>query len=149
MRRSAVALLLAMVVAACGQGQHGADRTRIVEIEMRDFAFFPETLTLRAGEKVTLSFKNVGKLEHELTRKLRRRRPDMRPALRSRRRLLRRPTPPWAATMGRAISSDRSLWRDLQHEAVSDGEPSPAASPVRLSHPSSRASQNRPSARLG
>jgi uncharacterized cupredoxin-like copper-binding protein len=65
MRRSAVALLLAMVVAACGQGSTARIDTRIVEIEMRDFAFSPETLTLRAGEKVTLSFKNVGKLEHE------------------------------------------------------------------------------------
>jgi uncharacterized cupredoxin-like copper-binding protein len=32
---------------------------------MRDFAFLPESLTLRAGERVTLSFRNVGRLEHE------------------------------------------------------------------------------------
>lgn len=55
---------LAMIVVACGQNAPATD-TRTIEIEMRDFTFFPDSLTLRAGEKVTLSFKNIGKVEHE------------------------------------------------------------------------------------
>lgn len=61
----ALPLTLVMILAACGQSAPATDGTRRIEIEMRDFAFAPETLTLRAGEKVTLVFKNVGKLEHE------------------------------------------------------------------------------------
>jgi uncharacterized cupredoxin-like copper-binding protein len=65
LRVSAMPLTLAMILAACGQSAPSTGDTRRIEIEMRDFAFAPETLTLRAGEKVTLAFKNVGKLEHE------------------------------------------------------------------------------------
>lgn len=65
MRVLAIPLTLAMILAACGQSAPSTGDTRTIEIEMRDFAFAPETLTLRAGEKVTLAFKNVGKLEHE------------------------------------------------------------------------------------
>ena len=39
--------------------------TRTIQIEMSDFAFSPSSITLRAGEKVTLTFKNVGTVEHE------------------------------------------------------------------------------------
>ena len=65
MRVLAIALTLAVILAACGQSAPSTVDTRRIEIEMRDFAFAPETLTLRAGERVTLAFKNVGKLEHE------------------------------------------------------------------------------------
>ncbi len=65
MRRLASLISLAMIVTACGQSATSTSDGRTIEIEMRDFAFSPETLTLRAGEKVTLAFKNVGKLEHE------------------------------------------------------------------------------------
>ena len=58
-------VLLAVVASACGQGTPSAAGPRTIQIEMRDFAFSPETLTLRAGETIRLSFKNVGKLEHE------------------------------------------------------------------------------------
>jgi uncharacterized cupredoxin-like copper-binding protein len=59
-----VPVALAMIVGACGQSAPATD-SRKIEIEMRDFTFFPDSLTLRAGEKVTLSFKNTGKVEHE------------------------------------------------------------------------------------
>jgi len=65
MRSLASVALLAVVSIACGQSASPTDGIRTIHIEMRDFAFSPESLTLRAGEKVTLSFKNVGKLEHE------------------------------------------------------------------------------------
>ncbi len=65
MRVLPLPLALVMILAACGQSAPSTGATRRIEIEMRDFAFAPETLTLRAGEKVTLAFKNVGKLEHE------------------------------------------------------------------------------------
>lgn len=64
-RISVVPVALAMIVVACGQRAPSTDDSRKVAIEMRDFTFFPDTLTLRAGEKVTLSFKNSGKVEHE------------------------------------------------------------------------------------
>jgi uncharacterized cupredoxin-like copper-binding protein len=59
------ALLTTILASGCGQSATSIDSVRTIQIGMRDFAFSPETLTLRAGEKVTLSFKNVGKLEHE------------------------------------------------------------------------------------
>ena len=65
MRRLAVAVGLAIILAACGPSAPAKGDTRRIEIEMRDYAFAPETLTLVAGEKVTLVFKNIGKLEHE------------------------------------------------------------------------------------
>ena len=39
--------------------------TRTIQIEMSDLAFSPSSITLRVGEKVTLTFKNVGTFEHE------------------------------------------------------------------------------------
>ena len=64
MRRVGVVVLVAGLVGACG-GSTPVNDGKTIEIVMRDFAFSPETVTLRAGEKVTLRFKNIGKLEHE------------------------------------------------------------------------------------
>lgn len=58
--------VLAILAAACGgTTPDGADRGRIVSIEMTDFAFSPPTVTLKPGERVTFLFKNVGTVEHE------------------------------------------------------------------------------------
>jgi uncharacterized cupredoxin-like copper-binding protein len=65
MRRLVSVALLAIVASACGQNAAPNDGARTIDIEMRDFAFTPESLTLTAGETVRLRFKNVGKLEHE------------------------------------------------------------------------------------
>ena len=61
----AVPIALTLLLTACGQGAPGGGDTRRIDIEMRDFAFAPETLTLVGGEKVTLAFKNIGTVEHE------------------------------------------------------------------------------------
>jgi len=42
-----------------------SDAGRLVRIELSEFAFSPPQLILQAGETVTLSLTNVGKLEHE------------------------------------------------------------------------------------
>ena len=63
--RAGLAIMLVGAAAACAAPASTTTGDRTIEIEMRDFAFSPDSLTLRAGERVTLSFKNVGKLEHE------------------------------------------------------------------------------------
>ena len=41
------------------------DPGRVVRVEMSDYAFSPATITLKPGERVTLSFRNIGGQEHE------------------------------------------------------------------------------------
>lgn len=64
--------LLALVGAACGGegGQEAPEGTapagvRTVRIEMRDIAFSPDRVEVRAGETVRFVFRNVGKIRHE------------------------------------------------------------------------------------
>lgn len=64
MRRLAIVAAFTAIVVGCA-GSAPATDGQTIEIVMRDFAFSPETVTLRAGEKVTLRFKNIGTLEHE------------------------------------------------------------------------------------
>jgi uncharacterized cupredoxin-like copper-binding protein len=42
-----------------------SDPGRVVRIDMSDFAFSPATITVQPGEKITLSFRNIGGQEHE------------------------------------------------------------------------------------
>jgi uncharacterized cupredoxin-like copper-binding protein len=63
-------VLAVLVLGACGSGDGtpavapaGEDRT--VEVEMRDIAFAPTTLDVRAGEKVRFVFKNTGQVAHD------------------------------------------------------------------------------------
>ena len=64
-------ILVALVVlAACGSddgsdagASSSADRT--VDVEMRDIAFSPTSLDVRAGETVRFNFKNTGQVEHD------------------------------------------------------------------------------------
>lgn len=59
----------AILVSACGGGptlSGVADIGRIITIDMRDFTFSPAIINLKPGERVTLSLKNVGTVEHEL-----------------------------------------------------------------------------------
>ncbi|HEU5287716.1 MAG TPA: cupredoxin domain-containing protein, partial [Candidatus Limnocylindria bacterium] len=62
--RVVVALLAAGVLtASCAAGQPAPTASggaRVIEITMKEFGFTPATIQLRAGEKVTLRFKNVG-----------------------------------------------------------------------------------------
>jgi uncharacterized cupredoxin-like copper-binding protein len=68
--RRLLLLLTVLVLGACGSGDDapavapaGEDRT--IEVEMRDIAFAPTAVDVRAGEKVRFVFKNTGQLTHD------------------------------------------------------------------------------------
>ena len=52
-------LALAAVLTACGP------KKIVLEIEMKEFTFIPDTFTVPAGTEVTLNLTNSGALEHE------------------------------------------------------------------------------------
>jgi len=67
---AALAVLSALVLGACSSGDDaaavapaGEDRT--IEVEMRDIAFAPTSIDVRAGEKVRFVFRNTGQLTHD------------------------------------------------------------------------------------
>ena len=58
-----------LVAGACG-GDHseshgGASASRTVEVEMRDIAYEPATVSVKAGETVKFVFRNVGEAVHD------------------------------------------------------------------------------------
>jgi uncharacterized cupredoxin-like copper-binding protein len=62
--RAPAAVALFLLAAACGgHGGHQAGRT--VSIEMRDIAFVPDRLEVKAGDTVEFVFHNTGQAEHE------------------------------------------------------------------------------------
>jgi len=64
--RPTLVVILCVLATACGGGDVSAPTSpRTVEITINEFSFSPSTLTLNAGETVTLRLHNVGKLEHE------------------------------------------------------------------------------------
>jgi plastocyanin len=70
---SIVLLALGSVIGlqACGSdSKSGGDKASAANgatVEAYDFRFEPKTLTAKAGEKVTLTFKNEGKVEHNFS----------------------------------------------------------------------------------
>ena len=71
MRRVLVLVVaLLALLAACGSGDDNATPAasgdeRVVEVEMRDIAFAPTAVDVRAGEKVRFVFKNTGQVAHD------------------------------------------------------------------------------------
>jgi uncharacterized cupredoxin-like copper-binding protein len=67
--RIVIVLLAALVLGACAQSPGYAqlpnDPGRVVRIDMSDFAFSPATISVKPGERITLSFRNIGGQEHE------------------------------------------------------------------------------------
>jgi len=67
--RIVTVILTALVLGACAQNPGYAplpnDPGRVVRIDMSDFAFSPATISVRPGERITLSFRNIGVQEHE------------------------------------------------------------------------------------
>jgi uncharacterized cupredoxin-like copper-binding protein len=64
-----VAAVLA-VLAACGSGDDSPTATpagdgRTIEVEMRDIAFAPTAVDVRAGETVRFVFRNTGQVTHD------------------------------------------------------------------------------------
>jgi plastocyanin len=69
---SVVLLALASVfgLQACGGDSKSSAKAKAANgatLEAYDFRFDPKTLTAKAGEKVTLTFKNEGKVEHNFS----------------------------------------------------------------------------------
>ena len=71
-RAMTIALALALAVlglAACGGDDDSASDeetgTRTIEVEMRDIAFEPDEVDVRAGETVRFVFTNVGEVKHD------------------------------------------------------------------------------------
>jgi uncharacterized cupredoxin-like copper-binding protein len=65
---SFVLLALTLVGAACGGGSStsgGATGVRTIDIEMRDLAYSPDGVTVRAGERVRFVFRNTGQVAHD------------------------------------------------------------------------------------
>ncbi len=64
-----ILIVIALALTACapsnGYASLPQDPGRVVRIEMSDFAFSPATITVKPGERITLAFRNIGKLEHE------------------------------------------------------------------------------------
>ena len=69
---SVVLLALASIfgLQACGSSSKSSAKAKAANgatLEAYDFRFDPKTLTAKAGEKVTLTFKNEGKAEHNFS----------------------------------------------------------------------------------
>ena len=65
-----LAVPVLVLLAACGSGDDGpaltsAGEDRTIEIEMRDIAFSPDKVDVRAGEKIRFVFTNTGQLTHD------------------------------------------------------------------------------------
>ncbi|HEV7865520.1 MAG TPA: plastocyanin/azurin family copper-binding protein [Acidimicrobiia bacterium] len=65
-------LMVAVVSGACGGGSHhspssdgAAPAGRTVDVEMRDIAYEPTTVSVRAGETVKFVFHNTGQIVHD------------------------------------------------------------------------------------
>lgn len=69
LKMAMLALAMAMITAACGEGSEGEaaaeNADRVVEVKMTDNAFNPNSLSAAAGETVTFKFTNDGAVEHE------------------------------------------------------------------------------------
>jgi len=67
---SLLAIPVLVLLASCGSTDDssstaGAGDTRTVEVEMRDIAFAPTAVDVRAGEKVRFVFRNTGQVAHD------------------------------------------------------------------------------------
>ena len=70
MTRRAVALLAVVALAGCGSDDGdpplaAGDEDRTVEVQMRDIAFAPTAVDVRASEKVRFVFTNTGQVTHD------------------------------------------------------------------------------------
>lgn len=56
----AMFVVFALSLAACSA------RANVINVEMNEFKFIPDTFTAHAGKPVTMNLKNTGALEHDL-----------------------------------------------------------------------------------
>ncbi|MBI4674302.1 MAG: cupredoxin domain-containing protein [Chloroflexi bacterium] len=57
-------VVVAAIVAACGGGGGGGAAALTVNVEGSEFAYKPSEIAAKPGQKVTVSFKNTGTVEH-------------------------------------------------------------------------------------
>lgn len=62
MKRILLLVLSLIVLSACGSPSRP---TTDITVEMTDFAYSPSSITVPAGEPVTLTVKNIGNVEHD------------------------------------------------------------------------------------
>ena len=64
---AAALVLVATTVAACGSSDKktASSGSRTIDVEMRDIAFSPSQVDVRAGETVRFVFRNSGKVAHD------------------------------------------------------------------------------------
>ena len=63
-------VVVAALTAGCGGSGHdshggSADATRTIEVVMKEFAYEPSAVTVKAGETVKFVFRNEGQILHE------------------------------------------------------------------------------------
>ena len=62
-------IAMGLTLSACSGAPNYAalpnDAGRVIRIDMSDFAFSPSTISVKPGERITLSFRNIGGQEHE------------------------------------------------------------------------------------
>ena len=65
---SVLVLVLAVTSSGCGKSKSkSASTSSGTKVEAYDFRFDPKALNVKAGQKVTLTFKNEGKAEHNFS----------------------------------------------------------------------------------
>jgi uncharacterized cupredoxin-like copper-binding protein len=57
-------LALGLLLAACG-GAGSAGGPTTLKVDMSEFMFAPQALTVPAGQPITLDLKNIGSIEHD------------------------------------------------------------------------------------
>jgi uncharacterized cupredoxin-like copper-binding protein len=63
LKRISLILLFVALLAACGSKP--SEPAKDITVEMTDFAYNPSSITVPAGEPVTLTLKNIGNIEHD------------------------------------------------------------------------------------
>ena len=59
-------LVLAILATACGGGTAASSAPgRTINVDMAEFTYSPMSITVKAGETVTIRLKNTGTIEHE------------------------------------------------------------------------------------
>jgi uncharacterized cupredoxin-like copper-binding protein len=62
---SLLAVVLTLLLAACGQSQSATSAPQALAVAAKEFAFVPAALSVQAGQPVTVSLQNTGAVEHD------------------------------------------------------------------------------------
>ena len=70
MRRVLLSLCITAAACAIGGGARAQDPWKTISIEVDEYRFHPDRITLRAGEPVRLELHNIGNEDHEFRSRL-------------------------------------------------------------------------------